>query len=284
MCSKKVTPADYDAWLEQDGRGIVALELYVKGHTPILHQCPKGHQWRPAPSNIKRGHGCSHCTGKIRKTKEQYAEWLKQDGRGYVALEPYVNKSTKILHQCPEGHKWLANPDNIKHRGSGCPHCSGRIPQDYYEWLELDGRGYVTLEPYVNARKNILHQCAEGHQWSATPDNIKRGTGCPDCCKITSDANVFYIWENADDAGVYKVGITSERCAEKRIAECTGKNKMKANIILIAAVSDAREIESKALEIGEAVDYPSSLEGYTEFRRYTDQELGAVYQLAVRSA
>jgi hypothetical protein len=282
-CAGKIkqTTEQYAEWLKQDGRGFVALEPYVRGHTPILHQCPKGHQWRPSPTSIKRGSGCSHCAGKIKQTTEQYAEWLKQDGRGFVALEPYVNNKTDILHRCPEGHKWFANPDNIKNRGSGCPHCSGRISQDYNEWLELDGRGYVTLEPYVNARKNILHQCPEGHQWPVAPDNIKSGTGCPDCCKITSDANVFYIWENVDDTGVYKVGISSKRCAEKRIAECTGKNKMKANIILIAAVSDAKDIERKALEIGKTVDYPPTMDGYTEFRRYTDQELGEVYRMAV---
>jgi hypothetical protein len=142
----------------------------------------------------------------------------------------------------------------------------------------------VALEPYVNNCTKILHQCPEGHQWSAIPANIKRGRGCPDCSETATDANVFYIWENADDAGVYKVGITSERCADKRIGHCTRLNKMKANIILMIAVRDARDIENKALEMGESVDYPTSIDGHTEFRRYTDHELGKVYQLAVRSA
>ena len=95
---------------------------------------------------------------------------------------------------------------------------------------------------------------------------------------------MFYIWENADDQGVYKVGITSERCGRDRVAMCARKNGMTAKVILKLAVSDARELERKALEIGEAVDYPSTIDGYTEFRRYTDQELGEVYRMAIHAA
>jgi len=34
---------------------------------------------------------------------------------------------------------------------------------------------------YINARTNLLWECAEGHQWKATPDNIKGGRWCPTC-------------------------------------------------------------------------------------------------------
>lgn len=220
-------------------------------------------------------------------TPAEYDAWLAENRRGFVALQPYITASRHIKHQCPEGHPFDATPDHIKN-GGGCTVCRlnkrKKFAEQYPKWLAQDGRGYVALQPYINNTTKIWHQCPAGHQWEARPNTIKSGKGCKDCAPDTTDANVFYIWGNAADTGVYKVGITSERLAEKRIKGCARKNRMKANIILMITVRDARDIESKALEIGEAVKYPSSIDGYTEFRRYTDHELGEVYRLAVRSA
>ena len=59
---------------------------------------------------------------------------------------------------------------------------------------------------------------------------------------------------------------------------------MTASVIFKLATPNAREIERKALQMGEKVDYSSEIDGYTEFRRYTDQELGEVYRMAVQAA
>jgi len=155
---------------------------------------------------------------------------------------------------------------------------------DYVARINALNNGITVVGKYQGAMGKIAHRCAKGHEWDMAPNCIMKGRGCPHCDRVASDANVFYIWENADDPGVYKVGITSERCAEKRIAICTGKNKMTANIIVMAAVDDARDIERRALELGDDPRYPDTLDGYTEFRRYSDAELGAVYQMAVQAA
>lgn len=34
---------------------------------------------------------------------------------------------------------------------------------------------------YVNDRTKLLWECAEGHRWEATPNNVKRGKWCPTC-------------------------------------------------------------------------------------------------------
>jgi hypothetical protein len=199
MTRKKITPGEYNEWLEQDGRGIVALEPYVNNLTKILHQCSEGHSWPVMPVSIKRGKGCVICYRKILKHDAgQYSEWLEQDGRGIVALEPYVGSATKILHQCLKGHQWEVKPRDIK-AGKGCGDCSRNKckhnTEQYSAWLEQDGRGIVALEPYAGAHTPIKHQCSEGHQWPAVPSSIKKGTGCPTCNAIATDANVFYIWE-----------------------------------------------------------------------------------------
>lgn len=40
---------------------------------------------------------------------------------------------------------------------------------------------YMPIESYINTATPILHECIKGHQWKASPNNILRGWGCPDC-------------------------------------------------------------------------------------------------------
>lgn len=40
---------------------------------------------------------------------------------------------------------------------------------------------YFPLEPYVNDRTPIIHQCINEHQWKVCPSNILTGQGCPYC-------------------------------------------------------------------------------------------------------
>ena len=59
--SKRLTHADYVAWLENDGRGIVAVGEYINNGTKMTHRCKEGHEWDVKPREIKRGHGCPSC-------------------------------------------------------------------------------------------------------------------------------------------------------------------------------------------------------------------------------
>ena len=281
--TKKITHEEYLKHVAEMGSGITVVGTYINALTNITHRCAEGHEWEAAPNEIKRGRGCAKCSGNKKITHEEYVKSVTEMGNGITVIGTYTGRRVKINHRCAKGHEWLVKPYKIRD-GRGCPECRKGSTEEYTEWLEQDGRGFVALEPYVSRRSKISHRCAEGHEWEATSSNIKLGSGCPKCSLSATDANVFYIWENSSDAGVYKVGITSERCAEDRIAICTRKNSMEASVILIASVPNAREIEQKALEMGESADYSSEIDGYTEFRRYTDQELGEVYRMAVQAA
>ncbi len=122
-----------------------------------------------------------------RITPQEYEEWLKNDGRGFIVLEEYIKDGIKIKHKCSEGHIWSISPSNIK-RGSGCPYCYGNVKQtsqDYHQYLLGDERGFMVLEDYVNANTKIKHQCSNGHIWSVSPHHIKSGKGCPNCDVIS---------------------------------------------------------------------------------------------------
>jgi len=291
---KLITHEEYVKSLAELDNGISVVGTYAGAATPIDHRCPEGHVWPASPSSIKTGHGCGICAGNHKKTHEEYVKSLAEMDNGITVVGIYAGDDKNITHRCnrcPEKHEWEPKPSNIK-QGFSCPVCAkvrrGDKQRDthenYAKHLAETGKGITAVGAYAGSQVKITHRCSEGHEWDAVPASIKAGNGCPTCATSASDANVFYIWENSEDAGVYKVGITSERIAEKRISVCTSRNSMKANIILMASVPDAREIERKALEMGEEVDYSSEIDGYTEFRRYTDQELGEVYRMAVQAA
>ena len=176
---KTKTHEQYVAELKADRRGIVALEDYKGGLTPILHRCSEGHSWEARPSGILNGKGCPWCCGL--KTAP-YPDRLKVDGRGFIALEAYVSAGTAIKHQCTQGHTWKGRPNDILNKGYGCPYCGRRKAAPYVERLKNDGRGFVALERYEGSGKPILHRCPKGHDWRATPnDVVNRKRGCPVC-------------------------------------------------------------------------------------------------------
>ena len=96
-----------------------------------------------------------------------------------------------------------------------------------------------------------------------------------------SDNDVVYVWRD-EVTGLHKVGITSERLGEFRIG---GSNKgVDPRIVFMLKVDDARAVESKLLELGTDPELDSSIDGYTEFRRLTDAELGKAVSIAYEAA
>jgi len=45
-------------------------------------------------------------------------------------------------------------------------------------------RGKCLSDTYANAHRKLLWECAEGHQWAASPNSIKRGTWCSRCTRM----------------------------------------------------------------------------------------------------
>jgi hypothetical protein len=95
--------------------------------------------------------------------------------------------------------------------------------------------------------------------------------------------DVVYIWRDAG-SDLHKVGVTSARIGEDRINICRRHNGMDPRIVFMLKVDDARAVESKLLELGTDPDLDSSIDGYTEFRRLTNAELGKAVSIAYEAA
>lgn len=99
-----------------------------------------------------------------------------------------------------------------------------------------------------------------------------------------TDADVIYIWQ-VTGTDTYKIGLTSQKMGEFRIWQCSRHNGMDANIILVASVDDAREIEQTLLALGEEVpEFGSEVDGYTEFRILSDADLCEATRLVYEAA
>ncbi len=165
-------------------------DRYISSNTKLLWQCSKGHQWEATPADIKNGgHWCQKCyderRGKARRLGIEEMQQIAAEHGGKCLSENYVNTDTKLLWECAEGHQWEAIPDSVKNREYWCPHCADKTKLTIEEMQQIAAErgGKCLSESYVNNKTKLLWECAEGHQWEATPNIIKQGTWCPTCAK-----------------------------------------------------------------------------------------------------
>jgi hypothetical protein len=154
---------------------------YVNSKTKLIWECSKGHRWEAAPNNIRTGTWCPSCAGKKKLTIHDMKKIAESRG-GQCLSETYKDGKTKLLWQCSKGHRWETIPNNIK-RGSWCPACAGLLKGTLEEMQEIARRraGKCLSETYINNRRKLLWECANGHRWEASPVKIKNGQWCPTC-------------------------------------------------------------------------------------------------------
>ena len=100
----------------------------------------------------------------------------------------YVNKRTKLLWRCSEGHEWETKPDTVQ-GGSWCPDCGGKkrlTIRHMQTWAKKRG-GVCVSTVYSDAHTKLRWRCQEGHEWEAAPSPVKLGGWCPTCSQGNSE-------------------------------------------------------------------------------------------------
>lgn len=122
----------------------------------------------------------------LKNTIEEMHKIARDRGGKCLSIK-YINNATHLLWECADGHQWKAIPSSIK-RGGWCPICGGSAPLTIEEMHRIaDDRGGKCLsEKYINAKTHLSWECANGHQWSARPGNVKRGQWCAVCARLSS--------------------------------------------------------------------------------------------------
>lgn len=160
---------------------------YVNTHTNLLWECGEGHKWEARPSNVKSGTWCPMCAGNVKGTIEEMQEIAEERG-GKCLSNTYIDSQTKLLWECSEGHKWEAKSNDVKNDGTWCYKCynklrgaSQRLNIEMMQEIAKQRGGKCLSSTYMNTGTKLSWECAEGHEWPATPDTIKRGSWCPEC-------------------------------------------------------------------------------------------------------
>jgi len=97
----------------------------------------------------------------------------------------YFNSTLPLLWECARVHQWSAFPGSIR-KGTWCPDCAGVRPLTLEQMNEVaESRGGRCLSNrYRNNATKLEWRCSAGHEWSATPLQVKKGHWCPFCARV----------------------------------------------------------------------------------------------------
>jgi hypothetical protein len=157
---------------------------YINSMTPLFWECAEGHRWKALPSKVKQRTWCSVCSGKAKGTIEGMRKIAEERG-GKCLSDTYVNRKTKLLWECKEGHQWEAQPGSIKF-GQWCPECSTGLgericrtffeqvfrenfPASYPRWLINKENNQMELDGYCRSLRLAFEHDGEQHYSLNTP-------------------------------------------------------------------------------------------------------------------
>lgn len=115
---------------------------------------------------------------------------LAEARRGKCLSAKYVHNHAPLSWQCGFGHRpWRASYSNVA-SGTWCPTC-GRSVQGTIEHMRAVAKsrsGICLSETFVNFHVLLRWKCSNGHEWSASANNIlgrggRKGSWCPACAK-----------------------------------------------------------------------------------------------------
>jgi hypothetical protein len=167
--------------------------VYINGRYPLLWECRLGHRWKASPAKVKdgsrrKGTWCLACYDLRRKfharqSIERMSAIALSLGGTCISAE-YLSSKSKLIWECSRGHRWQALPVSVIH-GTWCPVCARnqRLCLSQLQGIAAQRFGRCLSDRYANERSSLRWECAEGHQWAATPGKVKRGTWCPVCAR-----------------------------------------------------------------------------------------------------
>ena len=123
---KKLTIEEMHRLAKERG-GKCLSKRYVNNSTDLQWECAEGHRWPASPGNVKSGKWCKICgyaiAGKHRRLTIEEMHQLAKERGGKCLSKRYVNNRTDLQWECAEGHRWPANPGNVK-SGKWCKSCA----------------------------------------------------------------------------------------------------------------------------------------------------------------
>lgn len=177
-------------------RGQCLSEKFETIKSELIWQCAGGHQWASTYTNTVFGkHWCPHCVGRFNNSIN-VAKQLAQEKGGDCLSEAYTNAYTHLRWKCGDGHEWSAGLTSVK-TGTWCPVCIGHydhLPKMRQLAGSKGGKCLAAAAP-ATMKTHVAWECAAGHQWEATPDNVLNNKRWCPRCRFRSEEEVRSIFE-----------------------------------------------------------------------------------------
>lgn len=159
--------------------------------------CEKHGIFKKRLSRFLNGSGCPICSGKSKKTFEEFLEEAKIVHNNFYVYNDtnYVNSHTKIGITCPIHGVFFQTPTNHLN-GCGCPECKKEKLKDIFSSNDdsfknkssdiHNGKYIYTKTKYVNNSTDVIITCPIHGDFKQAPHNHLQGKGCPICGNILS--------------------------------------------------------------------------------------------------
>lgn len=173
----------------------------VTYNTKIILKCSKMHPWGEphgrftvqVGKHLLRGDGCTKCSGKYKRTKEDFVKEATFIHKGLYSYDDFVWRGTDkngIIH-CTRHNLDFEMTPNHHLCGQGCPKCryektsktkTKSQEQFVQELKEIYGDLYgISQVVYKDNKTDVCLICKEHGKFWRTPNALLRGHSCQTC-------------------------------------------------------------------------------------------------------
>jgi hypothetical protein len=194
---KRITHEEFVLRLKRENPSIDVLGKFNGILNPIKVRCPNNHEWEPiansilrARKNNKNGNGCATCSGRKKKTHEQFVVELAFISPSIEVVGQFTSVDKKVKVKCNTcSYEWSTSGNSLL-RKSGCRICglaSSKLKQRKTPiQFTLDAKSINPdidiLDEYTNSKTHLNCRCKVcNYVWKILPSNIMKGRGCPSC-------------------------------------------------------------------------------------------------------
>lgn len=182
------TPEEYESRIKELHPNIILLSKYKNSTTKVTCRCKIcSYEWNAVAQSLIQGTGCPKCSGKMKKTDEEFKIEILKKHPKIELLSAYINAKTKVTCRCKIcDYKWDAYPSTLQN-GKGCPKCNKvhiRSKDEFITDLYAFNPNVKVIGEYKNTQTKVECECLVcNHKWLVLPSKLLSGRGCPKCAR-----------------------------------------------------------------------------------------------------
>lgn len=179
---------------------IIIIGKYKLADIPIEVECKIcKHLWETKPRGLLNHNGCPKCSGRVKKTQEEYVNEIEQLDSDISIISEYLSCHERIDVQCKKcGFIWSTSPSCLAkhHNCSNCSNITRKTHEEFVLNMEKINPNIKIIGKYLKSNVHIDVQCKVcGNIWSATPNSLQSHTGCPKCYFRNNAGINNYNWK-----------------------------------------------------------------------------------------